>query len=60
LPASVDQIFEDDEGTVWAGGRGLSRLRDDRWERFADADLADLTIGGLYQERDRTSTSTGD
>jgi signal transduction histidine kinase/ligand-binding sensor domain-containing protein len=51
---SIRTLFEDSEGTVWAGGAsGLARLRDGRWEQLLEAHgLPEATtVDNLYQAR---------
>lgn len=50
---SVQVLFEDHDGTVWAGGHGgLSQFRDGTWQRLGGKlGLPEPTVEGLFEDR---------
>jgi ligand-binding sensor domain-containing protein len=60
----VLSLFEDHDGTIWAGTiQGLFRRRDDRWQKVSREDgLGDGSVPAIYEDRQRrlwAATLTG-
>jgi signal transduction histidine kinase/ligand-binding sensor domain-containing protein len=54
LPGSIAALVEDENGTIWAGGRGgVAAFRHGRWEPVVVMpELSDGTVYSIYEDRD--------
>jgi signal transduction histidine kinase/ligand-binding sensor domain-containing protein len=52
LPRGRLKLLEDHEGTIWTGGRGgISRFRNNHWERVRIGNSPVETVMALYEDR---------
>lgn len=53
--SAVRTVLEDHEHTVWAGGQGLTRFRNGRWEHLgASAGLSDDPVYSVFEDHSGT------